>query len=270
MKNKLFIIFFIFIIFKNASANAEQFTFEVKELNIVNNGNLIIANNGVALSKDNNIKIDGLKFEYDKSLKILKSSKSKTFIYSKNLEIYSDKIKYDEIKSIFIAEGNVKIQNTIKNIQINSEKILYDLKNELFKSDSHTTIRDKFDNTFTTDEFEYNLNSEIVKIKNLSLEDIDKNKYKIDLAYINFNKNKLIGKDIEINLNNTSFNKNNEPRLKGKSIFIDTTNNIELSQNTELSKAVFTLCKKNENCPPWQISAKKIIHDKKKKNYKLF
>ena len=32
-----------------------------------------------------------------------------------------------------------------------------------------------------------------------------------------------------------------------------------------LNKAVFTTCKQNDNCPPWSLSAKKIKHEKNKK-----
>ena len=264
MKNNLIIIFFVSILINNISALAEQFKFNVIDLKISNNGDMIIANNGTAFSSDNTIRIEGLKFEYNKSLRILKSFNSKTFLNSKNLEIQSDKIQYDEIKSILIAEGNVEIFNTIKNIKINSEKILYDLNNEIIKSDTKTIIKDVFNNIFISDLFEYNRSTNIIKIKNVSLTDINQNQYNVNLAYVNFNKNKLIGKDIEINLNNQSFNKNNEPRLKGKSILLD-TNNSQFLENTELSKAVFTLCKKNDTCPPWQLSANKIVHDKKNK-----
>ena len=33
---------------------------------------------------------------------------------------------------------------------------------------------------------------------------------------------------------------------------------------TIVNKGVFTSCKKNDNCPPWAISAKVIKHDKTK------
>ncbi|MDA9598918.1 hypothetical protein N9R93_03145, partial [Candidatus Pelagibacter sp.] len=55
-----------------------------------------------------------------------------------------------------------------------------------------------------------------------------------------------------------SFNKENEPRLKANSIIYN-------NSNTEITKGIFTTCKKRDGCPPWKISAKKIIHDKKKK-----
>ena len=34
---------------------------------------------------------------------------------------------------------------------------------------------------------------------------------------------------------------------------------------TTIKKAVFTSCKKNNDCPPWQLEASEIRHDKKKK-----
>ena len=39
---------------------------------------------------------------------------------------------------------------------------------------------------------------------------------------------------------------------------------------TEVTKGVFTTCKKTDKCPPWQLSAEKIQHDPKKEiiNYK--
>ena len=37
------------------------------------------------------------------------------------------------------------------------------------------------------------------------------------------------------------------------------------NQKTIIEKGIFTTCKKNDDCPPWQFLAKKIVHDKKKK-----
>ena len=97
-----------------------------------------------------------------------------------------------------------------------------------------------------------------LKVENSILKDSKNNTFKIELAFINTKSNKLFGKDIEINLNNESFNQENEPRLKGRTIIYE-------NDYTEVTKGVFTTCKKRDNCPPWQLSAKKIKHDKKKK-----
>ena len=46
--------------------------------------------------------------------------------------------------------------------------------------------------------------------------------------------------------------------------------NLSKKGNTIINKGVFTSCKINESRPPWSIEAKKIIHNKDKKqlNYK--
>ena len=63
--------------------------------------------------------------------------------------------------------------------------------------------------------------------------------------------------------NNSSLSKDNEPRLKANSI-------IKKNNITNLSKGVFTTCKKRDGCPPWEITAEEIQHDENKKiiNYK--
>ena len=51
--------------------------------------------------------------------------------------------------------------------------------------------------------------------------------------------------------------------MKGNSIINDTN-------TATITKGIFTTCKRRDNCPPWQLSAEKIEHDKKNKviNYK--
>ena len=54
------------------------------------------------------------------------------------------------------------------------------------------------------------------------------------------------------------FNSENNPRLKGVS-------SKKKGNITKIEKGIFTSCKPNDNCPPWSIQAKEIIHDKNKK-----
>ena len=49
----------------------------------------------------------------------------------------------------------------------------------------------------------------------------------------------------------------NEPRLIGKEIKYK-------GNTTEILNGSFTACKETDDCPPWQLSANKIIHDKEK------
>ena len=53
-------------------------------------------------------------------------------------------------------------------------------------------------------------------------------------------------------------NSDNDPRIKGVSS--KGTKNVKI-----INKGIFTSCKKNDNCPPWSVKAKKITHDKNKK-----
>ena len=85
-----------------------------------------------------------------------------------------------------------------------------------------------------------------------------KNSLKLSLAYIDTKKNNLYRKDAFVNLNNKTFNENSEPRLKGSSI-------VNNNAQTEIKNGIFTSCKKRDDCPPWELSAERIVHDKKKK-----
>ena len=257
MKNKILIIFLILYSFIS-KLNAKEFLFDAKNILITNNGNLITANNGTAISSDKNIQIKGHKFEYNKIQKILRSFNSVTYLKKKNLKINSNKVFYDEINSILIAEGDVEIFDQIKNYTILSDGIILDLNNNIIKSDFKTILKDKFNNKLISKNFNHNLTSSILKLEEVEFFDSKKNYINIDIAYVNFDENKLIGKDININLTNESFNKKNDPRLKGRSAILN-------ENKAELTKAVFTLCEKNDNCPPWELSAEKIIHDKDKK-----
>ena len=261
MKNKFFVITILILLIFYNFANARQIQLNASDISITENGNLITAKRGEAITGDESIKITGKKFEYNKKLKILMAIDSFTVLKKKNLEIKSDKVEYYEISSILIAQGNVEIYNVGNKNLIYSDKIILNLNKNTIESDTNTIVKDKFNNIFSSNKFFHNLDSDLLKIENVEFVDNEKNKFNIDLAFVNFEKNKLIGKDINIDLNNSSFNSENEPRLKGKGISLT-------KNSTELTNAVFTLCKKNDNCPPWQLSAEKIIHDKNKKTIK--
>ena len=92
----------------------------------------------------------------------------------------------------------------------------------------------------------------------MKLEDRNNNLLKLSSAYINTKTNNLFGKDVFLELKNNKPNVNNEPRLKGNSVRND-------ENFTDITKGVFTTCKRTEKCPAWQLSAKKLQHDKKKR-----
>ena len=75
-----------------SNANENHFNFETKSIEIIDNGNIIKATNGKAVSKDKNLEIIADNFQYLNDSKILKiSGNANVFIKSNNL-----KIKFDE------------------------------------------------------------------------------------------------------------------------------------------------------------------------------
>ena len=261
MKNKYKIYLLIVFAYLNIASNikANEFTFETTEIKITDKGNIIEATNGEANSIDGSIQITAEKFNYNKSESILNATKNATANHiPQNIRIEADNIEYNEKTLIFHATENVNLRILTKNILIESSSIYFDTKNKIIKSDTETIIKDNLGNSILTKTFLFNQNDNLIKINNSKLIDFEKNTYYLMNGYVNLSTNKFVGKDISIDFNNQYFDKDNEPRLKGNAISSD-------KNKTIINKGVFTTCKKNDDCPPWQISAKKITHDKNKK-----
>ena len=259
MKNNskflIFLFFFVVLIINN-KAHANEIIFSTSDLNITNNGSIINAGIGSAYSKSSNIKIDGQSFKFDKSSSILIANKAKVILPEKNIEINADKLIYDQKISLIKAIGNVEIKDLANIVTFKSKEVSYNKIEETIFSNVRSTFYDKALNNFTSEKFTYTLNDGLLKISEASILDVQNNKYYIEKAYINLLTNKLIGKDIFLDFNNLA--ENNDPRIKGKTVKSD-------KDKTIIEKGVFTTCKKNDDCPPWEFLASKITHDKKKK-----
>ena len=70
MKNKYLIIFLFCFIF-NGYSFAEPFNFETSEIEIIEEGNTILAKEGKAISADKNLEIQAVEFKYFKKLDLL-------------------------------------------------------------------------------------------------------------------------------------------------------------------------------------------------------
>ena len=253
MRNKFFKTFFLFFwLFQNIASGQEQlFNFETKSIEIVEKGNLINAKNGKAISKDQNFEIIANNFQYINDSKVLKINGSALIIIkSPNLKIKFDSGLINQKESIFEAYGKIEVKEINRNIDIKTKKIIFDYNNDILSSPSNSIINDNRGNNLVVDSFNYSINKNLLKINNLNLTDKNKNNLKTSIAYINTKTNNLFGKDIFLNLDNKSFSKDNEPRLKGNKVMDSET-------STEITKGVFTTCKRRDGCPPWQLSAKK-------------
>ena len=258
MKNKILTLVLGFLFLCDITI-ADTFTFETENIQILKEKNQILAGKGKVVSSDNDLEIYADKFDYSKNLEILKSEgNGKVLIKSKDLIINFDRANFNQKSLIIEANGNIQINHTNKNFFIISEKIIYDQINNFINSTEKTTLKDNFKNIYIVDSFKFEIDKDLLKVVNLKSKDKNNNIIETELAYINTKSGKLFGKDVKMNFDNSSFNKDNEPRLKAVSITKD--ENI-----TELTKGIFTTCKKREGCPPWEIAAEKIRHNKKKK-----
>ena len=265
MKNNLIskLIFFL-IIFTNFFSHAEELRFEATSIEIEDRDKIITAKGGVKILSGDEIIIDANNMRYDKEKNFLKAN-GNIIIRNKleNVEIKSDNITYDKKIEKIISSGNVKIKFE-NNYTLKTKEIIY-LKSsgEIFIN-YISKIKDNFENEIEIAQLNYNINDKLLKGKMVKLVDLQKNLYNFDTAIIDFAKNKIIADNVNIDFNKNIFgNPLNDPRLKGNYFLSDGKKSI-------VKKGVFTTCKKNDNCPPWQIKAKEIKHDKEKKiiNYK--
>ena len=100
MKNRTLLIILYFLLSKLMfiSANSiEQFNFNVTEVEILNNGNIIKGLKKGTVETDDGITITADTFEYNKALNILNANGNVKIIdTAKNLEIYSDNAIYEK------------------------------------------------------------------------------------------------------------------------------------------------------------------------------
>ena len=259
MKNNLsyIICLFLFVVlFFHNKINANEISFSTSEILITDNGNIANAGSGSAYSEVDNIKIDGESFKFDKNNSILIANNARTILSEKNIELIADQLIYDQKVSTIKALGNVEINDLLNNIKFKSEEAIYNKNKRTITSNAKSSLSDKPGNNFITEQFIYTFDDNLIKIFKSKITDIQNNVYHIENAFLNPITNKLIGKDILIDFN--SLAENNEPRMSGKTISSD-------KDKTIIEKGVFTTCKRNDDCPPWEFLAKKITHDKKKK-----
>ena len=177
-------------------------------------------------------------------------------------------------KNILKANGNVKIEDTIKNYEIfqkntnlrnqkkiitkrqtvsniyskyniKSKNVIYLEKDQILSSDYKTIIKDQKSTLYNLDKFKYFIYKEelrgenIVIVTNYGLPKSDK--YFFSSAIIDLTDNSAIAQNTKIEMHKNIFgNEENDPRLLGVSS--TTKNNI-----TKVKKGIFTSCKKMIN-----------------------
>ena len=134
MKNKIKIIFFclIFCFFNTIIYGLEKFYYEANEIQILDNGNI--------LKSDNSIKI----------------------IINENIEITSDKFKYNKKTGLVELDGNIKINDKLNRLRINTDKVFYLEKENRIFSRSFTDF--KFDEKYFAESLSFDYFIDDLKI----------------------------------------------------------------------------------------------------------
>ena len=270
MKNK-FTTFFLIFIFTLCNFNqvlAEEFIFEVSDLEITENGNVYNGNNRGTIRTDNGLKLISNNFEYLKKINRLEANGDvELFELNNDITINAQQIFYlkNEEKIFTLGETLIKVSDKY-NIKGYDLTLLKDKM--ILSSKKSAVITDSELNTYQLEQFTYSIDKEILKGENILLitsDEKDKSdEFFFQTGFFDLKKNKFLGKDIVAKFHKDLFGDNeNDPRINAVSGYGD-------KFNTYFQKGVFTSCKKTDKCPPWKITSDEIHHDKIKKqiNYK--
>ena len=259
-KNLLIIFFLIFFVF-NFDLSAEEFNITANEI-LIDKENEILVGEGSVKAVDSEGKvISADKITYKKLREfLLAEGRVKVTDIEGNI-LTADRATYDKISEIITTYGNTELVLR-EGYKLITKNISYDTRKKILSSNSNSIFIDNDGNKIETSMFQYhiadNLFSSVGKIKII---DIKKNKYFLKELYVDTKKNEMIGSDVSVILDQENFgvSKESDPRFVANDIFIS-------KYKTDLSKGVFTVCKKRDGkCPPWTLKAKKITHDKVKK-----
>ena len=280
----------------NSKATYGDFIITADKFYYNKTSNILNANTNVKIDDNKkNIIIysDDMTYQIDEE-KVFTKNGSKAI--DGELIITADKFYYNKISNILNATNNAKIDDTLKDIVVYSDDITY-LKNEekvFTKGYTNAIIESKYDfissnvlllrnekklsstsktkiisekiKSYELDEFVYFFDEKLVKGTNVKV-NFNINVKKGETDHLKFkdgffnleNKTHKAGETI-IKLRKDNFeNPENDPRIIGVS-------SKSSSNKTFINKGIFTSCKKIDGkCPPWSIKAKKITHDRIKK-----
>ena len=282
MKSSKYFIFLILILsnlFCLKSFGFDQFNFNVTEIEIQENGNLIKGLKRGVITTDEGIIIEADQFEYEKSSNILNASgnvkvtdkikdyeilseeityfknlekiitkKKSKVIYEKNKIIEADQFQYEQSSNILNASGNVKLTDKIKDYEISSEEITYfkNTDNIITKGKTNFLIKKKYD--IKSKDVFYSANDKLVssnyktKIRNnnSNFYELDKFNFKID-----------------------------DEILKGENIVIITNYNLPKSDKFYLSSAIINLKKEKIIAKDTEVKIHKNIFNNNENDPRL-
>ncbi len=260
MKSKYLYLIFLIFFTKNISAENIEMNADSITLDKVNQSSIFKKNVIIKDEDGTEIKSNYAKYDKVRNIIILKDQivikdidnntlKTSEATFDNNLKI----LKTFGVTSFLSSEG----------YKLKSENITLDNKKKTIFSKKTSELSDLDGNSISLDNFEYLTLKKIFKSAgNIKIEDNKKNTYLFSQLVIDTKKKEMIGTDIKAYFNDKNFkvDKRNKPRVFANSInFKDS--------NTHFKKSSMTFCdyRKNDACPPWELLARNMSHDQKKK-----
>ncbi len=273
MKNKSVIILFLSILSLHFfySVSSDEFSFNITELQVTENGNIIKGvNGGIVTSANNEIVITADNFKYNKFTTLLEAEgnvklvdkitniiiesnkifylKNKEEIYTKGkskalsdgIQIDADQyFKYNKLTPLLEAKGNVKLDYKDKNINIYTDEITYLINKEKISTLGKTNI--KIEDKYNVDGYNLTLlKNEMILSSNekTTISDNDLNIYKLDQFQYLIDQEILKGEKIEII---TNYNQEKNDRVFFETGFINLKENKFLAKDIDvkLPKSLF-------------------------------
>ncbi len=276
MKNKHLLkiskIFLFLFLFSSISQGNETFTFDVKEIEILEDGNIFLGKNGGTAKSENGIIIYGKNFKYDKKNNILYSDtnvriddsiknitiftdkitylKDKEIIFTekkskaiyKEITIEADSFKFDKTLNIIFAKGDVKINDITNNYSGVAQEIIYFVNDEKIVSKGETDV-------YIKSKYKFN-GSDVTIFRNLN-------------KFSSKNKSKLVDNDLtQYEFNEFVYFFKNE-LLKAKNVYITSDNSLPEGQNdrAKFSDGFFDLKNKNFKASETLVKIRKNSFD---------
>ena len=260
MKSKILLITLLLNFYTNLFG--QEIFITAKEINFDKEKQVTIFKNKVYIKTQEGYEIQCDYAYYNKLSGILELKDNIVGKDIKKNTVRSSQAKYDENNKTLLTVGPTKI-TTSEGYTLEGSDIMVDNLNGIINSYKNSTIVDKDNNLISLNNFNYQVESNLLKsIGLIDIKDKLNNNYKFSQIYIDTKKKEMIGTDVKAFFNDENFkvNKKNKPR-----IFSNTSS---ISQKKSFfTKSTFTFCdyRKNDKCPPWSILSSKILHDNEKK-----
>ena len=261
MKNKLLYLIALFMLI-SFELLAENLNIKSKNITIDKKNSVTIFKDEVYIEDEKKNIIESGYAEYDKKTSLIKLKNNISASDAQGNKFKTNQALYNERLKLFESFGETTITTSGGSV-VKTENVVFDNLKGIIFSNKETIVTDFQNNEIMMENFEYQINSNIFKsIGKIKITDKLKNSYEFSQIYLNEKTKEIVGSDAKLYLNQDDFkqNKENKPRIFSNTINIS-------NDKSKFIKSTFTMCdyRKDDKCPPWELSASEMTHDKKSK-----